>query len=84
MKKIVFAIIMIITLSVSASAQKDGFFGWNNTDENTDRYYDNGQFFTLPSSHGENNDQNAPLGSGLVVLGALGVVYAIRKKCRRP
>ena len=80
MKKLIFAIVMIMTLSVNASAQKDGFFGWNNNDENTDRYVDNGQSFLLPSAHGETTDQNAPLGSGLLVLGALGVGYAVIKR----
>ena len=66
-------------LGFTASAQNDGFFNWNNN------YYDaderlTGIDFSLPDAHGDINDHGAPLGSGLLILTALGAGYAI--KCR--
>lgn len=57
MKKLLFTIVLLITLSVATNA------------------------LVLPSTHGDINDYNAPVGSGLLILTALGAGYAI--KCRR-
>lgn len=39
-----------------------------------------GGLLSLPSSHGGNNDEGAPLGSGIAVLVGLGAVYALKKR----
>ncbi len=79
MKKILFAIALVFTLSV-ANAQKDGFFNWNGNDEDgIYRDIDN-LSFTLPSAHGSNIDYDAPLGSGIAILTLLGAGYAIKRR----
>ena len=35
---------------------------------------------TLPNSHGEDDDQDGPLGSGIAVLMGLGAAYLVAKK----
>ena len=82
MKKILFAIALVMTMGFGANAQYDGFFKWNDADNN-DVYRSGGGStpdFVLPSSHGSDNDDTAPLGSGLVVLTALGAGYAVARR----
>ena len=78
MKKIVFAIVLVLTIGLSASAQ-DGFF--RSGGDNMDRT-DSNQTPALPQGNvGEkNDDQPAPLGSGLLVLTALGAGYAVSRR----
>ena len=81
MKKILFTIALIITLGLTASAQySDGFFNdWDNGLDRTEIGNEIG--FVLPASHGNGLDTpSAPLGSGLLVLTALGAGYALKKK----
>ena len=81
MKKILFTIALIITLGFTATAQyTDGFFNdWDNGLDRTGTGNDIG--FVLPSSHGNGLDTpSAPLGSGLLILTALGAGYALKKK----
>ena len=82
MKKILFTIALIITLSLTASAQfninTDAFF---NDWEQSERLMEGGFSFVLPASHGFGEDTpSAPLGSGLLILTALGAGYALKKK----
>ena len=84
MKKILFAIALTITLSFTASAQlstnTDSFF---NDWEQSDRLDVGGFSFVLPSTHGFGVDTpSAPLGSGLLILGARGAGYAVAKRRR--
>lgn len=84
MKKIILAISLFAVVSFSANAQKDGFFTSSyNYEENRQNPSDE-EWGTLPSlfSHGLQDDQNAeaPVGSGLLILAGLGVAYAMRKK----
>ena len=84
MKKILFAIALTITLGFTARAQfninTDSFF---NDWEQSDRLDVGGFSFVLPSTHGFGVDTpSAPLGSGLLILGALGVGYAMKRKHR--
>ena len=37
-------------------------------------------FLSLPDSHGEDDDQNAPLGNGVAILFGLGAAYLVGKK----
>ena len=79
MKKILFAIAIVLTLGMTANAQgRDAFFYWNDASNETFRDPEVG--FVLPTGHGSGDDFTAPLGSGLLVLTALGAGYALRKK----
>ena len=79
MKKIILAIALFATVSVNA--QNDSFFKYNNVEEQ--RREDDG-WRTMPTliGHGYTSDidANAPLGSGLLLLGGMAVLYARRKK----
>ena len=81
MKKILFTIALVMTLSFGAKAQielTDAFF---NDWAESDRLAGSGFSFVLPTSHGFGEDTpSAPLGSGLLVLTALGAGYALKKK----
>ena len=84
MKKILFAVALTITLGFTASAQfninTDSFF---NDWEQSDRLDVGGFNFVLPSTHGFGVDTpSAPLGSGLLIFGALGAGYAVAKRRR--
>ena len=80
MKKILLAIALIFTISVASNAQNDGFFRWNGNDED-DIYRDvTTSGLVLPSTHGTGVDYNStPIGSGLLVLTALGAGYALKR-----
>ena len=81
MKKFLFSIALIITLGFTATAQySDGFFNdWDNGLDRTGIGNEIG--FVLPASHGNGLDTpSAPLGSGLLILTALGAGYALKKK----
>jgi len=86
MKKILFTIALIITLGLTASAQfnnitTDAFF---NDWEQSERLMDGGFSFVLPASHGFGADTpSAPLGSGLLVLTALGAGYAVKYRRKK-
>ena len=79
MKKIILAIALFATVSVNA--QNDSFFKYNNVEEQ--RTEDDG-WRTMPTliGHGYTSDidANAPLGSGLLLLGGMAVLYASRKR----
>ena len=81
MKKILFTIVLTITLGLTATAQyTDGFFNdWDNGLDRTGTGNEIG--FVLPTNHGFGEDTpSAPLGSGLLVLTALGAGSALKKK----
>ena len=81
MKKIIFAIIFVVTFGLSVNAQNDDFFrSWSNDS------FDNRDEPTFSSiiipNHFGNNNSDAPLGSGLLVLTAFGAGYAVAKRKR--
>lgn len=81
MKKILFAIAIVLMMVVSANAQRnDGFFNnWN--DLGGFREGEDPLFPGLPGlTQDPTNDVNAPLGSGLLVLTALGGAYAFVRR----
>ena len=82
MKKLLLTIAIVTTFGLTAMAQRDAFFSWNDADNEMYRDIDNGINFTLPTSHGLDYDNTAPLGSGLLILTALGTGYVIRKRRR--
>lgn len=87
MKKILFTILIVAAISMNSNAQysffggSDGFFTSNET-ENLYRDID-GVMPLIPQT-GYYADQNAfeevPTGSGLLILGGLGIAYALKKK----
>lgn len=84
MKKIVFAIAIVLTFGLTANAQgRDGFFNdWGNNDYN--RSIDYNVFPAVLGGELGNlqGNQDAPLGTGLLVLTALGAGYAVARKKR--
>ena len=81
MKKTIFAIAIVMTMGLCANAQNDGFFRWN--DASNDMYRGGGDSgFALPTAHGIDTDSSAPLGTGLLILTALGAGYAVARKKR--
>ena len=83
MKKILFAIAITMMFGFAASAQSDSFF------KNTYNDYGNRSAAsfdtpTVPSGNlgGISGNPDAPLGSGLLVLTALGAGYAVARKKR--
>ncbi|MBQ6083984.1 MAG: hypothetical protein IJK92_06490 [Bacteroidales bacterium] len=84
MKKVLLTLAVVMTFGLCASAQSDGFF----KNSKNDGYSDRGGVPSDPlmpalpgGSVGEHNsDQGAPLGSGLLVLTALGAGYAALRK----
>ena len=84
MKKILFAIALVMALGLAANAQRggrDGFFNdWDDISNGLDRA---GEFTpALPYQHGLEDNLNAPLGSGLLVLTALGAGYMVARRKR--
>ena len=84
MKKILLAIAFVVMMSVGANAQSDGFFkNWNNGGGN--RTSDDNPGFVLPSGIDMsdapiNETPDAPLGSGLLILTAIGAGYALKRR----
>lgn len=81
MKKILFAIALTITLGFTANAQFNNTDAFFNDWDLSNRFAEGGFSFVLPASHGFGEDvPSAPLGSGLLVLTALGAGYAFRRR----
>ena len=81
MKKILFAIAIIMTMVLSASAQRDGFFSGYDSSYGDRMGNPNELGLGLPSSTiGEATNESAPLGTGLLIMTALGGAYLIRKR----
>jgi hypothetical protein len=84
MKKILFTIALTITLGLTSSAQFNNTDAFFNNWEQSDRLDLGGGFsFVLPTAHGFGNDYTAPLGSGLLVLTALGAGYAVKYRRKK-
>ena len=81
MKKILFAIAFVMVMVLGANAQSDGWFKASGDDNYSGRT--GASNITLPY-HNEITDQNgsAPLGSGLLILTAIGAGYAVARKKR--
>ena len=79
MKKILLAVALVLAMGLGANAQRDSFFNdWEDIGNGLDR--DNLTIPTLPGSHDLDGDQSAPLGTGLLILTALGAGYALKKR----
>ena len=87
MKKIIIAIAIVMMLGFTASAQRggtDSFFSNNDSNygfRGEGDMDDPNNLINLPGGgFGGTQDQNLPLGSGLVILTALGAGYAVTRK----
>ena len=79
MRKIFLTIAILMTIAFCANAQSDSYFRSYGNDVYTERT--GGSDFILPNAHGTNGDyDSAPLGSGLLILTALGAGYAVARK----
>lgn len=83
MKKIILAIALFVALGLSANAQSDGFFstGSNYKEYREDVWAENMPI--LPGQHGSQYDfaaESAPIGSGLLLLAGMGLLYASNKR----
>ena len=87
MKKLIMTTAIVLALSMTTFAQTSMFHRENSGDKGTSLYESKGGFNkggfgpNLPG-HGETNDANAPLGSGIVLLAGLGAAYMVAKKRR--
>ena len=81
MKKILLATAFIMMASLLANAQSDGYFRSYNSDA---IYREPGEALDIenPGGHGLTDNQETPLGSGLLILTALGAGYAVARKKR--
>ena len=78
MKKILFIIALIFTMCLTASAQSDGYF---RNDSEMSRDIESAAMPIIPNGTiGTIPDTNAPLGSGLVILTAMGAGYALARR----
>ncbi|MBQ4548386.1 MAG: hypothetical protein IJA42_04270 [Bacteroidales bacterium] len=81
MKKLIMTVIFALFMGMTMSAQSDGFFAYSDVDNYRGGSDEWGALPTLPGSHGFTTDQDAvPLGSGLLLLGGMAILYARRKK----
>lgn len=79
MKKLILTISIIFTMWVGASAQSDGFFCWG--EGPVDRGTDNDALVMPTTPNGcTDNVKATPVGSGLLILTALGAAYGLRKR----
>ena len=83
MKKYIITTIFALFMGMTMSAQSDGFFAYSDFDNYRGGSDEWGALPTLPASHNLNYDYEAnpaPLGSGLLLLGGMAILYARRKK----
>ncbi len=83
MKKIIFAIAIVLTIGLTANAQNDSFVDWENDWGNRTSGYMPGLPAAALGISGNVQSDPAPLGSGLLVLTALGAGYAVVKKRKK-
>lgn len=78
MKKLALTIAIVLGLSMTTFAEGGGLFQRGSEPDNG--YYSNrGNGPVLPG-HGGEGDQDAPVGTGIAVLTALGAAYLVGKK----
>ena len=84
MKKLALTLAIVLGLGMTTFADGGGLFQRGNTQEQ-ENYFKSGErgggFPGIPG-HGESDDQDAPLGTGIAVLAVLGGAYLVGKKRR--
>ena len=84
MKKILLVLAIVFTMCFGVKAQhgnRDAFF--NNWESDNRTGGENALSMSLPGDHGLTGDAPAPLGSGLLILSALGGGYLVAKKKKK-
>ena len=87
MKKLIMTTAIILGLSLTTFAQGSMFHRENSGDNGSAIYESKGNMFRADGMpglpvHGETGNQDAPLGSGIALLTALGAAYLVGKKRR--
>ena len=80
MKRIVLSIALVLTLGLSVNAQSDGFFKSTYQDANEEARTGTVRATPGVPGFGVEDDVDAPLGSGLLLLAGMGAAYALRRK----
>ena len=84
MKKKIFVIAILMTMAFCANAQRDGFFSGYNDDFISRDIDDINGLLVMPNSNiGSYTNDSAPLGSGLLILTALGGGYVLTRRKRQ-
>ena len=87
MKKLVLTIAVVLGLGLATFANNDGGLFQRGASEPTSGIYGDRDGETLvtprlPLTHNTNGNMDAPLGTGIAVLTALGAAYMVAKKRR--
>ena len=87
MKKLALTIAIVLGLSMASFAEGGGLFGHGQAaaeDNNTSSVMTGTRLGGAPGlpNHGQDGNQPAPLGSGIVLLAGLGAAYLVSKKRR--
>ena len=82
MKKLALTIAIVLGLGMVSFADNGGLFQRGEAVESNGIYQGNRDPFLFPElpGHGETGNQPAPLGSGIVMLSALGAAYLVGKR----
>jgi hypothetical protein len=80
MKKILLAIAIVLTLGLGANAQRDGFIGNEGISGDRDMSNPEGLLQMPTQGIGTESNEPAPLGTGLLIMTALGGAYMLRKR----
>ena len=86
MKKLALTIAIVLGISMAANAQWGGGLFQRGASMDQDYYGANrdgeGPLINLPS-HGQTDDQAAPLGGGALLLIGFGAAYAMKKRSKK-
>ena len=82
MKKLALTIAIVLGMTIGATAQQGGgLFGKGASFDAEEEYTTReGGMLSLPGSHGSDQDQDSPLGSGALLLVGFGAAYALKKR----
>lgn len=80
MKKLIITTVIVLGVSLTTFADPNGggVFGRGESTEQSNR--ENTLFAPKLPQHGQNGNQPAPLGSGIMVLTAIGAAYLVGKR----
>ncbi len=77
MKKLALTIAIVLGIGLTSFADPNGGGVFQRGEETTGG---KSELFPALPRHGQNSDQNAPLGTGIAVLTALGAAYLVGKR----
>jgi len=81
MKRLTLTFAIVLGISLCAFSQNGGLFGMGPTrGEESYNSRETGSLLNLPNNHGETNDVQAPLGSGVLLFIGFGAAYALKKR----